>query len=115
MGDTSGTTSYTYDNLDRLLTKATPFGTLTYSYDAAGNALSLKSSNAGGASMTYAYDALNRLASFTDPSGTTTYSYDAVGNLAGYSYPNISSSYSYDTLNGHVAAIERDAARPADI
>jgi RHS repeat-associated protein len=100
MLDVTGLTNYTYDNRDRLLTKATPFGTLTYTYDATGNALTLKSSNVGGASMTYAYDQLNRLASVTDGAGATTYSYDAVGNLAGYTYPNgVSTTYTYDPLN----------------
>ena len=37
MTDASGPTSYTYDNQDRLKTKVTPQGTLTYGYDAAGN------------------------------------------------------------------------------
>jgi RHS repeat-associated protein len=100
MTDASGTTNYTYDTRDRLLTKAAPAGTLTYTYDGAGNTLSLKSSNAGGASMTYGYDQLNRLSSATDASGVTNYSYDAVGNLSGYTYPNgVSTSYSFDTLN----------------
>ena len=36
MTDTSGTTNYTYDNLDLLITKQTPEGTLNYTYDAAG-------------------------------------------------------------------------------
>src|SRR5579864_5405775 len=101
MTDASGTTNYTYDARDRLLTKATSAaGTLTYTYDAAGNMLSLVSSNAGGASMTYTYDPLNRLGSVTDASGATTYSYDAVGNLGGFAYPNgVSTSYNYNTLN----------------
>lgn len=100
MNDASGTTNYTYDPRDRVLTKATPFGALTYTYDAAGNMLSLKSSNAGGAAMTYTYDALNRLASVQDVSGTTSYSYDAVGNLNGFTYPNeVTTSYTYDILN----------------
>jgi RHS repeat-associated protein len=100
MTDAAGSTSYTYDTRDRLLTKASPFGTLTYTYDAAGNTLSLVSSNSGGASMTYGYDQLNRLSSVTDASGVTNYSYDAVGNLSGYTYPNgVATSYTYDTLN----------------
>ena len=79
---------------------ASPFGTLTYTYDGAGNIASLKSSNEGGASMSYGYDQLNRLSSVTDPGGVTNYTYDPVGNLAGYSYPNgVSTSYTYDTLN----------------
>jgi len=100
MVDASGTTNYTYDKRDRLLTKSTPIGTLTYTYDAAGNMLSLKSSNSGGASMTYGYDTLNRLSSVTDSTGTTTYTYDAVGNLNSYAYPNgVQTGYQYDTLN----------------
>jgi RHS Repeat len=37
MTHASGTTTYSYDNVDRLSSKATPEGTLTYTYDAAGN------------------------------------------------------------------------------
>jgi len=100
MTDASGVTNYTYDNRDRLLTKATPFGTLTYTYDAAGDVLSLKSSNAGGASMTYTYDVLNRLSTVSDASGATTYNYDAAGNLSSYAYPNgVLTTYAYDPLN----------------
>jgi YD repeat-containing protein len=33
MQDASGSTTYSYDNRDRLLSKATPQGTLNYSYD----------------------------------------------------------------------------------
>src|SRR6266849_3637157 len=67
MTDASGTTNYTsYDNRDRLKTKATPEGTLNYTYDAHGNLLTIVSSNTNGASMTYTYDVLNRLATATD-------------------------------------------------
>ena len=100
MTDDSGVSSYTYDTRDRLLTKTTPFGTLTYTYDAAGNILSLKSSNAGGASMAYTYDALDRLDSVTSASGKAAYTYDVVGNLSSFAYPNsVSTSYAYDALN----------------
>ncbi len=54
MADASGSTSYTYDNRDRLVTEATPEGTLTYTYDAHGNVLTLASSNTNGASLTTA-------------------------------------------------------------
>jgi YD repeat-containing protein len=97
MMDASGTTNYTqYDNRDRLLTKQTPEGTLTYTYDAQGNVLTINSSNTNGASVAYQYDVLNRPSSVTDyrlkaqgaSSVTTAYSYDATGNLTGYTYPN---------------------------
>jgi RHS repeat-associated protein/uncharacterized repeat protein (TIGR01451 family) len=106
MLDATGTTTYGYDLRDRLKSKATPFGTVSYTYDDAGNMETMASSNVGGASITYGYDPVNRLASVTDALGaggaleTTTYSYDPVGNLAGYSYPNgVSTSYTYDPLN----------------
>jgi len=109
MTDPSGTTNYTsYDNRDRLKTKATPEGTLTYTYDAHGNVLTITSSNTNGASMTYTYDALNRLASAKDnriaaqggSSNPTTYSYDATGNLTGYAYPNtVQTANLFDPLN----------------
>src|SRR5215467_8059792 len=40
MTDISGATTYTYDSRDRVLVKATPEGTLSYSYDASGNVMS---------------------------------------------------------------------------
>jgi YD repeat-containing protein len=100
MADRSGTTTYIYDNRNRLQSKQTPFGTLSYTYDAAGNVLTINSSNVGGISDTYTYDTLNRLSTVTDASGQTTYGYDDVGNLQGYTYPNgVASSYNYDQLN----------------
>jgi RHS repeat-associated protein len=100
MLDVSGTTTYGYDTRNHLTSKQTPFGTLSYSYDAAGNLLTLKSSNSGGGSDTYTYDQLNRLSTVTDASGGTTYAYDAVGNLQNFVYPNgVTHAYSYDTLN----------------
>lgn len=66
MVDASGTTSYTYNNRDHVLTKDTPEGNPTYTYDAHENLLTILSSQANGASMTYTYDALNRLASAKD-------------------------------------------------
>lgn len=54
--DASGQTTYNYDNMDRLSSKVTPEGTLSYTYDAAGNLASISSSNVNGASMAYSYD-----------------------------------------------------------
>ena len=103
MTDASGLTTYNYDVQDRLTSKETPQGTLTYTYDAAGNVLTLRSSNADGASADYSYDALGRLATVKDNrsgSGETTYTYDANGNLATTLLPNgVQTSYTYDTLN----------------
>jgi RHS repeat-associated protein len=109
MTDASGTTTYSYDSRDRLNSKSTPQGTLAYSYDAAGNILSMRSSNANGASVSYTYDALNRLSTVTDEAaetggrpgtGTTSYSYDVANNVSGYMYPNgVQATHTYDNLN----------------
>lgn len=108
MADATGTTTYSYDNRDRLTSEATPEGTLSYTYDAHGNVLTINSSNTNGASMTYSYDALNRLSTVTDNRlvaqgvnpATTTYSYDAVSNMAGYTLPDgIQTADTYDPLN----------------
>ena len=66
MTDPSGVTTYTYDpQTDRLTSKQTPFGTISYTYDAAGNVTAIASSNANGAAMAYQYDKLNRLSTVT--------------------------------------------------
>jgi RHS repeat-associated protein len=108
MTDASGTTTYGYDDHDRLWTKQTPqAGTLTYTYDFAGNVASMQSSNANGVSVTYTYDNMNRLQTVVDnnlqiPGGqkTTTYTYDPASNLATVTYPNgLQSTFTYDDLN----------------
>ena len=103
MTDATGTTTYTYDGSNRLASKQTPFGTLSYTYDAAGNVLTLRSSNANGVSVDYTYDGLNRLATVKDnrqTAGVTTYSYDANGNLESVTYPNqVRTTYAYNALN----------------
>jgi RHS repeat-associated protein len=104
MTDASGTTTYTYGYLGRLVSKATPEGTLNYTYDAAGHVASITSSNANGASASYTYDELNRLSTVTDNrlsgQNTTTYAYDTANNVVTVTYPNgVQSTLNYDTLN----------------
>ena len=101
MTDASGTTSYAYDSRDRLLTKTTPAGALTYTYDGFGNQATVQSSTASGVSITYAYDLLNRLTNLVDRfANSTTYGFDAVGNLQTAQLPNnVTNTYAYDSLN----------------
>jgi RHS repeat-associated protein len=104
MTDASGITTYIYDDHDRLSQKQTPQGTLTYTYDAAGNVASMRSSNTNGIYVEYTYDSLNRLQTVVDHGlvgqQTTTYSYDPASNLATVEYPNgLQSSFTPDTLN----------------
>ena len=102
MTDLTGVTSYAYDLRDRLLAKSTPEGSLTYTYDAAGNRKTVRS-DSGAYDVTYGFDAPNRLESVTDNvsgGGTTAYHYDGGGRLSSYDYPNgVSSAFTYDALN----------------
>ncbi len=63
---------YTYDQLDRILTKSTPDGITAYTYDRNGNQLT-KSEEEKEEIQTY--DACNHLVSWTDGSKTAEYSY----------------------------------------
>ena len=100
-----GTVNYSYDSLDRLITKATPEGTLSYTYYASGNVESITSSNPNGVSVTLTWDELNRLSTVIDnrlPSGANTaiYTYDAAGNVATATYPNgFQTTFTYDQLS----------------
>ena len=91
--------------MDRLITKATPEGTLTYTYDGDGHVLTITSSNANGASVSYTYDSLNRLSTVTDnrlggAQNVTTYTYDTANNLVTETLPNnLQSTFQYDPEN----------------
>ena len=99
--DASGASSYTYDTRDRLMTKSTSQGTLTYSYDDFGNLKSIASATASGVRLSYAYDALNRLTNVQQSSVIAgAYGYDDVGNLKTVRYGNaVTNTYAYDALN----------------
>lgn len=91
MSSSVGTTTYAYDDRDRLLSKQTPAGTLTYTYDPVGNVLSLRSSTVNGASVDYTYDEAHRLTSVRQNGpapGTTVYEYDLADNLIAQTLPN---------------------------
>lgn len=103
--DSRGTTSYKYDERDRLISRTDPTGlytannaTIEYGYDAAGNitSVAVPSGTTG-----YTYDERNRLKTVTDPDGgVTTYSYDAAGNLSSTQLPNgVVEVREYDDLN----------------
>ena len=84
-------TTYTYDNLNRLLSRSTPSeATVSFTYTATGKRHTM--SDASG-TTTYNYDNMDRLTSKQTPEGTLSYSYDAAGHVA-----SISSSNANDTV-----------------
>jgi RHS repeat-associated protein len=118
-------TTYAYDNASRLTNithqnGTTPFESITYTYDAAGNRISLDRTNGASillpdavqaaydaaneqiqfnnATPNLTYDANGNLTSQTDPSGTTTYTWDARNRLSALSRPSTTASFVYDAL-----------------
>jgi|GEM_PF-1575289 len=106
MTDGSGTTVYSYDNRDRLTSKAVTFTggpsvALRYRYDANGNLTNLWSDTASGVTNRYQYDTLNRLTSVLGRDSVAAYYiFDNVGNLQTASYGSgVTNLYKYDRLN----------------
>ena len=117
MTDASGLTTYTYEELrDLLHTKATPEGTLTYTYDASGNVASIDSSNTNGTSVGYVWDAANQLSTVTDNrlGGMTTAAYTATGRPFTLSQPNgVGLTYGYDSLDRVTSMAWKKGTSPA--
>ncbi|MDA8021081.1 MAG: hypothetical protein MPN21_26895, partial [Thermoanaerobaculia bacterium] len=101
-GGAAETTTYEYDEADRLLSVDYPDRTVTYTYDEVGNRRS-ETIVAGPSTLsdrTYTYDERNRLESITDsadPTFDTTFVYDANGNQASKTRDGTTTSFLYDT------------------
>jgi RHS repeat-associated protein len=96
-------TKYSYDAENRLVqvqhwNGSTPLDSVSYTYDAVGNRLTLQDPTG---TTSYVYDALNRPTSMTFPGNkVVAYQYDAVGNRTGITYPdNKQVTYTYDPAN----------------
>ncbi len=96
------TTTYTYDDLNRVLTEdaSSTTGTdVTYAYDTCTNGIGRLCSVVvqGGATTAYVYDALGRVDTETKTidgtAYTTDYTYDRQGNVVGIAYPDGSETY----------------------
>jgi RHS repeat-associated protein len=94
------TTTYTYDSLNRLLSRATPGeATVSFTYTPTGKYLT---STAGDGTVNYTYDSLDRLITKATPEGTLSYTYDLAGHVASIQSSNSNGanvSYTYDDLD----------------
>jgi RHS repeat-associated protein len=112
------TTTYTYDENNRLASVTTPKNeTTTYSYDANGNRASVveprgnvQGGNPNAYKTTYTYDAAGRLLTQSDPlSNVTTNHYDDVGNLAwSKDANNHQTNYTYDAAGRILTVVAPD-------
>jgi RHS repeat-associated protein len=85
MTDIFGTSSYTYDVLNRLTVYQRDTHQLTYAYDAAGNLTSRTFVDGSVEPLTYDDD--GRFATAAGGGATTTYGYDPAGNLVSTTLP----------------------------
>lgn len=100
--DGTGTSTYSYDALGRLISQSDGSGaTTTYTYDNQGNLTSISYPNSDPLRVTYTYNAANQMTSETDWQGNKfIFSYDKSGNLISQSYPNsVDATYTYNALN----------------
>jgi RHS repeat-associated protein len=121
MTSLSGTTTYTYDPDGELTEVALPGGrTISYSYDAVGNRLSVDDSQGGTTfyttnnldeyttvgGTTYLYDQDGNLLSSTTGGVTTTYTYNARGELASETTPTDTITYAYDAVGDRISSTD---------
>ena len=98
----------------RITGYTSPEGTVSYTYDANSNVLTVNDSHG---TITRTYDALNRVSSYTDTYGKVIrYGYDAVGNLSKLIYPdNTAVTYAYDANHQFQLGLYRRRMDEADI
>jgi RHS repeat-associated protein len=99
----SGSTTPVFDDFDRLVSLATPQGTVSYQYDGVGRRTAMAVQ--GQPLVNYTYDNLDRLTSVTEGSSSTTLQYDAGSRVQSLTLPNgVVSTYSHDA-DSHVTGI----------
>lgn len=107
----TGTTSYAYDAVGRLVRDTNERGNvLVHEYDALSNHTAMVDPEGG--RTTYAYDAGSRLTQLVSPRGEiTAYSYDALGRETKRVLPNsITVQHLYDAAGRETRKEERNAA-----
>jgi len=113
MTDGTGTTSYQYDALDRVITTTSGAGNrVGYGYNAADDLTRLVYPD--GSVVTRTFDALDRPITLTDwLRKSTSFAYDANSNLLTQTYPNTTTaSYSYDAMNRVTSIVDKAGGVP---
>lgn len=99
MVDGTGTTSYSYDSLDRVQNVTNGAGSaIAYAYDLANNITAI--TYPGGHTVSRAFDADGRLSALTDwKTNTTTFGYDPNSNLLSTTFPDTASTVDTTTYD----------------
>lgn len=99
-------TSYTYDEFDRISSKTTDDGTVTYSYTVDGKLSSVKDSTG---TTKYTYDSMDGLKKVVYPNGEyVEYTYDDSCRLTSVKTAYGTTSYGYDKLDRLVRVVDRN-------
>jgi RHS repeat-associated protein len=115
LSDPTGTYSFAYDNMGRLIGTTTHYAFLpglnfqnAYTYDAASNRTSLMAPD--NSITTYGYDTLNRLNGMANSwAGSFGFGYDALSRRTSLTRPNgVNTSYSYDSVS-HLMSVLHQA------
>lgn len=111
MVDGTGTTSYAYDELDRVLSVTTPGPkTVQYRYDLDSNRR--KMTYPDGTAVTYTVDKGQRTTTLAESTRTTSYAYRADGSVQSASFPNgTTTSYAYDNARRTTAVSSAQGIR----
>ncbi len=124
VSDPTGTYSFTFDNMGRLIGTATSYTflpgrnfTTSYTYDKASNRAGFTDPEGG--STTYVYDTLHRLQTLTPPtafgSGSFGFSYDALSRRTQMTRPNnVTTNYAYDNLSRLTSVLHQLARSTID-
>jgi YD repeat-containing protein len=96
MTDPLGSTSYAYDNLNRLTSVTRGSDTVGYSYDPAGNRIGI--TYPGGLQVSYTFNDVNLPETISDSVYQTAISYNEIGNKVQEVFPNgITANFQYDS------------------
>ena len=121
VSDPTGTYSFAYDNMGRLIGTATQYAFLpglnfqnAYTYDAASNRTSLTAPD--NSITTYGYDTLNRLNGMANSwAGSFSFGYDALSRRTSLTRPNgVHTSYSYDSVSHLLSVLHQAGANTLD-
>ena len=121
VNDPTGTYSFAYDNMGRLIGTTTqytflpgvPYNTV-YTFDAASNRTGFAAPD--GTTNVYAFDNLNRLSTLTNSlTGQFTFGYDSLNRRTQLTRPNgINTNYSYDNFSRLLSVLHQNGGTTLD-